>query len=40
MNLDSAFDPSRLVCLHGIHVVFVVSALILALSDRCTSHGE
>jgi uncharacterized protein (TIGR00645 family) len=40
MNLDSAFDPSRLGWLLGIHVVFVVSALILALSDRWTSHGE
>jgi uncharacterized protein (TIGR00645 family) len=38
MNLDSAFDPSRLGWLLGIHIVFVVSALILALSDRWTSN--
>jgi uncharacterized protein (TIGR00645 family) len=34
MNLDSTFDAQRMGWLVGIHVVFVVSALILALSDR------
>jgi uncharacterized protein (TIGR00645 family) len=41
MNLDTAFDPSKLGWLLGIHLVFVVSTLILALSDRWTAHqGE
>jgi uncharacterized protein (TIGR00645 family) len=34
MNIDSAFEPAKLGWLLGIHLVFVVSALILALSDR------
>jgi uncharacterized protein (TIGR00645 family) len=34
MNLDSTFDAQRMGWLVGIHIVFVVSALILALSDR------
>jgi uncharacterized protein (TIGR00645 family) len=34
MNLDSTFDAQKMGWLVGIHVVFVVSALILALSDR------
>jgi uncharacterized protein (TIGR00645 family) len=37
MNLDTAFDPAKLGWLLGIHLVFVVSTLILALSDRWTS---
>jgi uncharacterized protein (TIGR00645 family) len=41
MNLDSTFDTQRMGWLVGIHVVFVVSALILALSDRWGSdHGS
>jgi uncharacterized protein (TIGR00645 family) len=40
MNIDTAFDPSKLGWLLGIHLVFVLSTLILALSDRWTSHGE
>jgi uncharacterized protein (TIGR00645 family) len=34
MNLDAAFDPARLGWLVGVHLVFVVSTLVLALSDR------
>src|ERR1700722_10340063 len=34
MNIDASFDAQRMGWLVGIHVVFVVSALILALSDR------
>ena len=37
MNLDTAFDPSKLGWLLGIHLVFVISTLILALSDRWTA---
>jgi len=34
MNIDTAFEPAKLGWLLGIHLVFVLSALILALSDR------
>ncbi|WP_213773968.1 TIGR00645 family protein [Bradyrhizobium sp. dw_78] len=34
MNIDATFDAQKLGWLVGIHLVFVVSALILALSDR------
>lgn len=34
MNMDGAFDPMKLGWLAGIHLLFVVSALLLALSDR------
>lgn len=34
INLDSSFDAQRMGWLVGIHLVFVVSTLILALSDR------
>ncbi|MGO3929803.1 TIGR00645 family protein [Rhodopseudomonas pseudopalustris] len=38
MHLDGAYDSNRLAWLIGIHLVFVVSTLLLALSDRL-SHG-
>ena len=34
INLDASFSPERLGWLVGIHLVFVVSTLLLALSDR------
>jgi uncharacterized protein (TIGR00645 family) len=34
MNMDTVFDPQKLGWLVGVHLVFVVSALLLALSDR------
>jgi uncharacterized protein (TIGR00645 family) len=34
MNLDAAFDPSKMAWLVGVHLVFVISTLLLALSDR------
>ena len=34
MNLDAAFDAQKLGWLVGVHLVFVVSTLVLALSDR------
>ncbi len=34
MNIDAAFDAQKLGWLVGVHLVFVVSALMLALSDR------
>jgi uncharacterized protein (TIGR00645 family) len=41
MNLDSTFDAQKMGWLVGIHIVFVVSTLILALSDRWGSdHGS
>ena len=41
MNLDAAFDPSKMGWLVGIHLVFVFSTLLLALSDRWgADHGS
>ncbi len=34
MNIDVAFDATRMTWLVGVHLVFVTSALLLALSDR------
>ena len=34
MNLDTAFDPNKLAWLVGVHLAFVVSAFMLAISDR------
>jgi uncharacterized protein (TIGR00645 family) len=34
MNIDASFDAQKLGWLVGVHLVFVVSALVLALSDR------
>jgi uncharacterized membrane protein YqhA len=34
MNIDGVFDPQKMGWLVGVHLVFVVSALLLALSDR------
>ncbi|MCC8937415.1 TIGR00645 family protein [Bradyrhizobium sp. Arg68] len=41
MNLDTAFDPSKLAWLVGVHLAFVVSSVMLAISDRWGSghHG-
>src|SRR5712672_4229630 len=40
MNIDVAFDAQKMGWLVGVHLVFVVSALLLALSDRWGSdHG-
>jgi uncharacterized protein (TIGR00645 family) len=40
MNIDSGYDNTRLAWLVGIHLVFVVSAFVLALSDRISSHDS
>ena len=41
MNIDVVFDAQKMGWLVGVHLVFVVSALILALSDRWGSdHGD
>ena len=34
MNIDVAFDAQKMGWLVGVHLVFVVSTLVLALSDR------
>ena len=34
MNLDAAFDPAKMGWLAGVHLLFVISTLLLALSDR------
>jgi uncharacterized protein (TIGR00645 family) len=40
MNLDAAFDPSKMGWLVGVHLVFVISTLLLALSDRWSDRGS
>jgi uncharacterized protein (TIGR00645 family) len=41
MNIDAVFDAQKIAWLVGVHLVFVISTLILALSDRWGSaHGE
>ena len=41
MNIDTVFEPSRLAWLVGVHLLFVVSAFMLAISDRWSGgdHG-
>ena len=40
MNIDTVFEPNRLAWLVGVHLVFVVSAFMLAISDRWSNdHG-
>lgn len=40
MNIDATFDSQRLGWLVGIHLVFVVSTLLVAWSDRLGAHGD
>src|ERR1700734_2436340 len=40
MNIDAVFDAQRLGWLVGVHLVFVVSTLVLALSDRWGSDHQ
>jgi len=44
LNIDAAFDATRMTWLVAVHLVFVISALLLALSDRLGAekgaHGE
>jgi uncharacterized protein (TIGR00645 family) len=37
MNIDTSFDPVKLGWLVGVHLAFVFSTLLLALSDRWTA---
>jgi uncharacterized protein (TIGR00645 family) len=41
MNIDTQFDPTKLGWLVGVHIVFVISAFMLAISDRYSGddHG-
>jgi uncharacterized protein (TIGR00645 family) len=41
MNIDTAFDPTKLAWLVGVDLAFVVSAFMLAISDRWSGgdHG-
>jgi uncharacterized protein (TIGR00645 family) len=41
MNIDAAFDPTKMGWLVCVHLVFVISTLVLALSDRWGGdHGD
>jgi uncharacterized protein (TIGR00645 family) len=37
LNIDAAFDATRMTWLVAVHLVFVISAVLLALSDRLTA---
>lgn len=40
MNIDSTFEPTKLGWLAGVHMVFVLSTLLIAWSDRMADHGH
>jgi hypothetical protein len=40
MNIDAVFDAQRLGWLVGVHLMFVISTLMLALSDRWGADHE
>jgi uncharacterized protein (TIGR00645 family) len=41
LNIDASFDATKMTWLVAVHLVFVISALLLALSDRWTAEkGE
>jgi uncharacterized protein (TIGR00645 family) len=40
LNIDAAFDATRMTWLVAVHLVFVISALLLAISDRWTAKDE
>ena len=40
MNIDAVFDAQKMGWLVGVHLVFVVSALMLALADRWGSDHD
>ena len=40
MNIDSSLNNEKLAWLVGIHLVFVITTLLLALSDRIGGHRE
>jgi uncharacterized protein (TIGR00645 family) len=40
LNIDASFDATRMTWLVAVHLVFVISALLLALSDRWAAEKE
>src|SRR6516164_7895921 len=40
LNIDAVFDATRMTWLVAVHLVFVISAVLLALSDRWSSGHE
>ncbi len=40
LNIDSNFDAVRMTWLVAVHLVFVVSALLLALTDRWSTDKD
>src|SRR5262245_23531793 len=40
LNIDAAFDATKMTWLVAVHLVFVVSALLLALSDRWSTDKQ
>jgi uncharacterized protein (TIGR00645 family) len=40
LNIDSSFDATKMTWLVAVHLVFVISTLLLAISDRWTAEKE
>jgi uncharacterized protein (TIGR00645 family) len=40
LNIDSSFDATKMTWLVAVHLVFVISALLLAISDRWTADKD
>src|SRR5579883_2345018 len=40
LNIDRNFDATRMTWLVAVHLVFVISTLLLAMSDRWSGHDE
>ena len=40
LNIDSSFDATKMTWLVAVHLVFVISTLLLAVSDRWTAEKE
>src|SRR5215467_1001856 len=40
LNIDASFDATRMTWLVAVHLVFVISALLLALADRWTADKD
>ena len=40
LNIDSSFDATKMTWLVAVHLVFVISALLLAISDRWTTDKD
>lgn len=40
MNIDTTFEPRKLMALAGVHMVFVLSTVLIVWSDQMGDHGQ